>query len=63
MKLVLWPLVMIWLAAHALLLAIILGVKFLTLKIMALLFLAGTAFRFLLGRRKTLALPAPPSMV
>jgi hypothetical protein len=63
MKSAVWPLVMIWLAAHAVLLAVILGVKFLTLKTMALLFLAGTAFWLLLGRKRPIALPVPPGMV
>jgi hypothetical protein len=54
------PLVLIWLTVHAVLLAVILGVKFLTLKTMALLFLVGTAFWLLLGRKRPIALPAPP---
>jgi hypothetical protein len=53
------PLVLLWLAAHAALLAVILAVKFLTAKTVLLLLLAGTAVWFLLGRKKTLALPAP----
>ena len=57
------PLLFLWLAAHAVLLGLILGVKFLTVKMMALLFLAGTAVWLLLGRRRTPALPAPPGMV
>jgi hypothetical protein len=57
------PLVLIWLAVHAAVLALILGVKFLTAKAVLLLLLAGTVFWFLLGRKKTLALPAPPGMV
>ena len=56
----LWPLVLLWLAAHAALLALILGVKFVTAKTLVLIFLAGTAFWFLLGRKRVPALPAPP---
>ena len=54
-----WPLVAIWLAVHAALLAVILGVKFLTMKTMALLLLMAAAFWLLTGRRKYPALPAP----
>jgi hypothetical protein len=56
-------LLLLWLAAHALLLGLILGVKFLTAKTMLLLFLAGTAAWFLVGRRRVPSLPAPPGMV
>jgi hypothetical protein len=59
----LWPLVLLWLAAHAVLLALILSIKFVTAKTLALIFLAGTVVWFLLGRRKPLSLPAPPGMV
>ena len=46
------------------LLALILGLKFLTAKMLALLMLmAGTAFWFLLGQQAALALPPPPGMV
>ena len=55
----LWPLVMIWLAVHAAILAVILCVKFLTAKTMLLLLLMAAAFWFLTGRKKRLALPAP----
>lgn len=55
----LWPLVLLWLAAHAVLLALILSIKFVTAKALMLILLATTAFWFLLGRKKTLALPAP----
>ena len=58
-----WPLVLLWLAAHALLLGLILGVKFLTVKAVALLFLAGTAVWLLFGRKRAPSLPAPPGMV
>jgi hypothetical protein len=54
------PLLLLWLAAHAVLLGLILGVKFLTVKMVALLFLAGTAVWLLLGRRRAPSLPAPP---
>jgi hypothetical protein len=53
----------LWLAAHAALLGLILCVKFLTVKMVALLFLAGTVAWFLLGRRRSASLPAPPGMV
>jgi len=59
----LWPLVLLWLAVHAVVLALILGIKFVTAKTLALIFLAGTLVWFLFGRRKPLSLPAPPSMV
>ena len=57
------PLLLLWLAAHALLLGVILGVKFLTVKMVALLFLAGTAAWLLLGRRRSPSLSVPPGMV
>jgi len=57
------PLLLLWLAAHAALLGLILCVKFLTVKMVALLFLAGTVAWFLLGRRRSASLPAPPGMV
>jgi hypothetical protein len=57
------PLVLLWLAVHAALLALILAIKFVSLKTMALLFLAGTAIWFLVGHKKAPALPPPPSMV
>ncbi len=56
-------LVLLWLAVHAVLLGLILGVKFLTAKMVALLFLAGTVVWFILGRKRTPSLPAPPGMV
>lgn len=58
MKSTLLPLAMLWLAAHALLLGLILGLKFLGAKTILLLAMIGTAAWFLLGRRKTLRLPA-----
>ncbi len=60
MKSGLWPLVLLWLAVHAVVLALILGIKFVTAKTLMLILLAGTAFWFLLGRRKTPSLLAAP---
>ena len=60
MKSGLWPLVLLWLAAHAVVLALILSIKFVTAKMLVLILLMGTAFWFLLGRKRPLALPAPP---
>ena len=57
------PLLVLWLAVHALLLGLILGMKFLTAKTVALLFLAGTALWLLLRRKHAPALPAPPGMI
>ena len=57
------PLVLLWLALHAVLLGLILGVKFLTAKMVALLFLAGTLVWFIVGRKRAPSLPAPPGMV
>ena len=57
------PLLLLWLAAHAVLLGLILGAKFLTAKTVALLFLMGTVLWLVLGRKKTPSLPAPPGMV
>ncbi len=62
-KSALWPLFLLWLAAHALLLGLILGAKFLTAKAVALLLLAGTVAWFLLGRRRTPSLSLPPGVV
>ncbi len=53
------PLVILWLAVHAVLLAVILGVKFLTAKTMALFLVMAAAFWFLTGRKRQPALPAP----
>jgi hypothetical protein len=50
----------LWLAVHAALLGLILGVKFLTVKMLALLFLAGAAAWLLLGRRRAPSLSVPP---
>ena len=60
---VLGPLILLWLALHAVLLGLILGVKFLTAKTVALVFLAGTLVWFILGRKRSPTLPAPPGMV
>jgi hypothetical protein len=51
----------VWLAAHALLIGLILGLKFLGAKMLLLLAMAGT-LAWLLVRRQP-RLPAPPSMV
>jgi hypothetical protein len=56
------PLLVLWLAIHAVLLGLILGVKFLTVKTMALLFLAGTVLWLLARRKEVPSLPAPPGM-
>ena len=52
------PLLVLWLAVHAMLLGLILCVKFLTVKTMALLFLAGTVLWLLLRREDVPSLPA-----
>ena len=57
------PLILLWLALHALLLGLILGVKFLTAKTIALMFLAGTLVWFILDRKRAPSLPAPSGMV
>ena len=63
MKSAAWPLVLLWLAAHVLLLGLILSLKVLTAKMVVLLLLAGAVCWFLLGHRKPLALSAPSGMV
>jgi hypothetical protein len=55
------PLVLIWLAVHAVLLGLILSFKFLTAKAVLLMLMAGAALWFLLGKRRPL--PPPPGMV
>lgn len=58
----LWPLAMIWLAVHAVLLVLILSLKFLTAKTVVLMLLLAGAVFFLLGRRTPARLthvPAP----
>jgi hypothetical protein len=62
-KSVLMPLALLWLAVHAALLVVILGLKFLTAKAVALMLMAGAALWFLLGRSRRIALPPPPGMV
>ena len=56
-------LVLLWLAAHAVLLGLILSVKFLAAKTVLLLAMMGAAAWFLLGRKPRIALPPPPGMV
>jgi hypothetical protein len=54
--------VLLWLAVHAALLALIIGLKFLTAKMMVLMLLLAGAVFFLLGRRRPAKLshvPAP----
>jgi len=55
------PLVLLWLLAHAVLLALILGAKFLFTKaaVMAMLVVAGLAFLFVRFRRPQKLLTAP----
>ena len=63
MRSALMPLVMIWLAVHAALLVLILGLKFLTAKTVLLLAMAGAAFWLMTGRKRRPSLPAPSGMV
>ena len=63
MKSTLLPLAMLWLAVHAVLLGLILSVKFLTAKAAALMFMGAALLWFLLGRKSRTALPPPPGMV
>lgn len=63
MKSTLLPLALVWLAAHAVVLGLILSLKFLTAKTVALLLIVGAGLWFVMGRRKPLALPAPRGMV
>ena len=56
------PLLLLWLAAHAVLLGLILGLKFLTAKTVAILFLVATALWLLLDGKRAPSLPAPPGM-
>ena len=62
LKFRIWPLVLLWLAVHAVFLGLILGLKFLTAKAAALMLLAAGVLWFLLGRTR-ISLPPPPSMV
>jgi uncharacterized membrane protein len=57
------PLALLWLAAHAVLLAAILSLKFLTAKAVALLLLIGAVLWFLAGRRPRMVLLPPAEMV
>jgi hypothetical protein len=57
------PLAMIWLAAHVVLLAFILSLKFLTAKAAALILMVAAAFWFVAGRKRPVLLPPPPGMV
>jgi hypothetical protein len=57
-----WPLLFLWLAAHVVLLCLILGGKFLIAKTVMFLLLAGTAAWLLLGKMRAPSLPAPPGM-
>ena len=63
LKFRIWPLVLLWLAVHAVFLGLILGLKFLTAKAAALMLLAAGVLWFLLGRTRRISLPPPPSMV
>ena len=56
-------LILLWLAVHALLLALIFSLKFLSAKTVTLLLLIAAAFWFLSGRKKPAMLPAPLGMV
>ncbi len=60
-KSALLPLAVIWLAAHAVLLALILSLKFLTAKLAVLMLVVGAALWFVLRRTRPLLLP--PGMV
>jgi hypothetical protein len=57
------PLALIWLAVHAVLLGLILSLKFLTAKAVALMLMAGALLWFVLGRGRRISLPPPPGMV
>jgi hypothetical protein len=57
------PLALIWLAAHAALLVLILSLKFLTAKAVALMLMTGALLWLVLGRTRRIALPPPPGMV
>lgn len=48
------PLALLWLAAHALVLGLILSVKFLTMKTLLVLAMAGTALWFVVRRKPRL---------
>ncbi|HWF63312.1 MAG TPA: hypothetical protein VN685_01730 [Rhizomicrobium sp.] len=57
MRLAVLPLIVIWLALHAALLAILLGFKFFGAKLVLLTMLAAGAVWFLLRQPRRLALP------
>jgi hypothetical protein len=59
----LMPLALLWLAAHAVFLAALLSLKFLTAKVVALLLLAGGAIWFLANRCRRAVLLPPAEMV
>ncbi len=61
-KSALLPLVLLWLAVHAVLLVVILSLKFLTAKAVALMLLMAGALWFLLGQKRRIALPPPSGM-
>jgi hypothetical protein len=56
----LWPLAMVWLAVHAALLVLILGVKFLAAKTIVLMLLLAGIVLFLFGRRMPARLSHKP---
>ncbi len=62
-KSTLLPLALIWLAAHAVLLAFILSLKFLTAKAAVLILMGAAVFWFMAGSRRPGLLPPPPGMV
>ena len=58
------PLALLWLAAHAFVLVVILGLKALSARALLLLALIGGGLWFLMRRvRHPARLPAPPGMV
>ena len=63
MKSALLPLILLWLAVHAVLLVLILSLKFLTAKTVALMLLTAGVLWFLLGRTRRIALPPPAGVV
>jgi hypothetical protein len=63
LKFHIWPLALVWLAVHAVLLGLILSLKFLTAKAAALMLLAAGVLWFLLGRTRRIFLPPPSGMI
>jgi hypothetical protein len=59
MKPILLPLAMIWLAAHGVLLMLVLSLKFLTAKAAALILIAAVALWFVASRKRRILLPSP----